>query len=434
MNKNIYTTLHLFLLAVIFFSLNGKVLTAKELTLEECLKIGEQNNLGIRSSRLGIESSENSVNSALDGFYGISISGKINPSLSDDYDTGTDLFKKNIINRTLSAFGNLSLGLIDNYKYSKTSLESSRLNHQNAINTLKYNIIQSFFTCIIYEEDLKVKKEKIEYSKLQYEQTKLKYDIGSLTRSDLLTAEVELSRDSLSIIGAISNLNIKKQNLINVINVNINFNDLELKYNDLDEDLDKDFALTELINEALENRLDIKISKKNLELAELSLEKNYHDTFFPSLSTMVSTSWTKTDYFPENSPFYINNDSKDISASLSLDWNLSLSDYNSLDRGKVVVKQNKVYLDQKQQAVINEVKLSYLDLINQKENLDRLDKHIELAKQNLELANEMFKIGNRSIIEQIKAKNDYIGAVLNKITSKYQYKIAVSNMYKTIGK
>ena len=73
-------------------------------------------------------------------------------------------------------------------------------------------------------------------------------------------------------------------------------------------------------------------------------------------------------------------------------------------------------------------------MINERENLKRLDKHIELAKRNLELADEMFRIGNRSIIEQIKAKNDYIDAEVNKIRSKYLFKIAVSNMYKTIGK
>ena len=427
MKNRFYINLNLFLLlAIVSFSLN-----AKTLTLEECLKLGEQNNLGIMSSKLSIESSENSVSSSLSGFYDVTGSAYISPTISDDYDTNTDLSKTNIANGTLSAVGNLSLGLIDNYKYSKMSLENSKLSYKNSLNDLRYSIIQSFFTCIIYEEDLKVKKEKIEYSKLQYEQTKLRYEIGSLTKSDLLTSEVELSRDSLSIIGAVSNFNIKKQNLINLINIHLDFSELDLKYDGFKEDEDKNFVLIDLIKEALENRLDIKISEKNLDLAKLNLDKDYN-TFYPSLQANVSTSITRNDIFTTDPA--IDNTTKDLKASLSLNWNLSLSEFNNFDREKVTIKQNEVSLDLKKQSVINEVKLSYLDLINQKENLDRLDKHIELAKQNLELANEMFKIGNRSIIEQIKAKNDYIDAVLNKIKSKYQYKIAVSNMYKTIGK
>ena len=427
MSKNISLILSfLSILIVATYSLN-----ARTLTLDECLKLGEENNLSIKSSNLSIESSENSVNSALSDFYDVTASAYISPSISDDYDTDTDLSKINIANGTLSAVGNLSLGLIDNYKYSKMSLENTKLSHQKALIDLRYNITNSFFTCIVYKEDLKVKEKIIDYSKLQYEQTKLRYDIGSLTKSDLLASEVELSRDSLSIIGALSTLNLKKQELINLLNININFEELELEYKESNDSIDEEFVLEDLIKEALQNRLDIKISTKNLDLATLNYNKNYN-TYYPSLSANLSTSITRSDIFTTVPSTDMT--TKDIKAGLSLNWNLSLSEFDNFNRDKVTVKQNEVSLDLKKQSVINEVKRTYLNLINERESLKRLDKHIELAKQNLELAEEMFKIGNRSIIEQIKAKNDYIDAEVNKIRSKYLYKIAVSNMYKTIGK
>jgi len=70
----------------------------------------------------------------------------------------------------------------------------------------------------------------------------------------------------------------------------------------------------------------------------------------------------------------------------------------------------------------------------QEQQLLQTRKHLELTKQNLELAEEMYRLGKKSLIEMVSAKNNYITAKQSNIDARYQYKIAYSELMKVIGK
>ena len=437
---------------IIFFSIIiiSTLSLAKTYTLKQCLEIGEKNNLNLKSNGYNIETTQLDVTSALNRFYDARVSASSGPSINESHNSERpSVFSKT--NATYTGFslsGNIDLGLIDNYRYSKLNSVNSDINFQNELKNLRYNITSSFFYCIIAQEDLKVKSEKIDFSKMQYEEAKLKYDLGSLTRSELLQAEVSLSQANLDIINSESEMNIRKQNLLHLLNLEESYHELKLSYQFTENDQFNEKP-DELIQEALHNRLDLKMGRNNLIMSNLLLDIE-ENTYLPSLTIGVENSWQRVhnlnrknifmDVYSDTEvttvkikePDYI--DSHGLTARATLAWDLSLSDFNSIDKQKVEIKKSKLNLTIQEKNVINDTKLAYLEYLNQKENLKKIDKHIELAKENLELANEMFKLGNKTITEQIKAKNDYIDAKYQKINARYQYKTAIAKLMNSIGR
>lgn len=419
-------------------------LIAENFTLDKCLELARKNNVNLMISQKNVEISQKKLTDSENGFWDLGISGNTTGSFSqskysDDLRSDNDN-KFMQINLSLDLSAKLSKPLLNNVQISENNLAMNKLDKSNEELVLEYNIISKYLSVLIAREQLVVNKEKVKYSKSEYEETKLKYELGSLTRSDLLESEVGLSSAKLEIIRSENSLSKLKQQLINLIPLNVTPGEFDVTDLNAVKELNDQIQLDKLIDTALEKRYDYQtklLSVKNYELS-LSSEKA---TWLPEASVSGRAGLTNNQMF-EDTYRYAETDaekydgnytSSEISIRGTLSWDLTYDDFNSIDQAKLTLKKEQLALDKLKQDIKSDIKESYYDYLSEKENLSMVDKHVELAKENLELANEMFKIGSKTIGERIKAKNDYISALFKKISARYSFLNAYYTLLNTAG-
>ncbi|NOR45965.1 MAG: hypothetical protein GQ534_10305 [Candidatus Delongbacteria bacterium] len=416
---------------IIILLLAFQLASAVTFDLGQCLDFAEKNNKSIEISNYQKDISGMNVKDARNRFFDASANGSYRLSGDDDDNLSTNL------SSSIGVTGTLSPYLIHNYKYNKVSSANTSLDHIDNVNNLRNYVTSAFFSVLIAKENLKLQIDKLEYSQKKFEEAELRFSMGNMSQSDLLSFEVTLSEDTIDLKNKESDLKKRKQSLLYLMHNQIKDEEFEIEYK---EELDTkfDFNKKELIEEALNNRPDIKKYQNYLGQQGLLLKMQY-DNYLPSLTGGLNYEYGITDIlsYDETSPYgkpFEGVTTDGVKGSLTLSLNLSYSNLNGIDKNKVEVKKSKLSLESKILEVKNDITSKLLDLQNQKNNLELADKHIQLAEKNLELADKLFAIGDKSVSDYLKARNDFISAKNRKINYLYSFIISKYDLYNSVGR
>jgi outer membrane protein len=400
------------------------VLFGDPMTLDDCIRTAEKNNLDIRISETGKVISAHTLTDARNRFWDLSGSGSYFINGNDDDMLNSNLSASAKLSATVSPY------LLHSYGSSKISFSSAELEHENVLSAVKNTIIRYFFQVLIAEEKLRLQNDIAEYSQKKFEEAELKFNMGNISRSDLLSFEVSKSSDLIDLKAAESSLRKAKQNIIFYMNENIDPDSLRLAHERSEITQEETFDENALIDEALNSRPDLAVQKNYLKQRELSLKMEY-DNYLPSLTGSLGYDYSKVTDLENDTDFPATDG---ISARIGLSVNLTYSGLNSIDRNKVEVKKSSLQLENKIESVKNEIRQKLIELENQKNNLDLAGKYVELAKENMDLADKLFFIGSKSATDYLQARNDYIKAKYQDINSYFNYITAKYDLYNSLGR
>ncbi|NMA48817.1 MAG: TolC family protein, partial [Tissierellia bacterium] len=155
-------------------------------------------------------------------------------------------------------------------KQNELALLSANMNLEMKENQIKYNVEKAYFDLLQKQEELRISGENLALSQKQYNNSKLRYDLGMISKQQLLGIELGLSQaqsgyDAAEMIYEIQLLSFKRTlglplekgiKLTSVIEVK--------EYEPID--------LEESIKLALENNAGVIISKENAVIQPLILE------------------------------------------------------------------------------------------------------------------------------------------------------------------
>lgn len=99
------------------------------------------------------------------------------------------------INRTLIENGASRRGVVLAYNIAKW-------NKDMKINEIKYNVEKAYFGLLQVEKELEIAKENFELSKKQYDHGKLRYELGLISKHQLLGFEMSLSQAQVGVSSA----------------------------------------------------------------------------------------------------------------------------------------------------------------------------------------------------------------------------------------
>lgn len=150
------------------------------------------------------------------------------------------------------------------------ALLSAKMNLEIKENQIKYNVEKAYFDLLQKEEELRISGENLALSQKQYDNAKLRYDLGMISRQQLLGIELGLSQaqsayDAAKMIYEIQLLQFKTTLGLPLEKRIELTEDIEVKeYEPID--------LEESIKQALEKNAGIIIAKENTEIQPLILE------------------------------------------------------------------------------------------------------------------------------------------------------------------
>ena len=196
----------------------------------------------------------------------------------------------------------------------------------------------------------------------------------------------------------------------------------------LNTDLLSDFQnMSELVNAALNQRLDFKSAILNLESAKdgINIAQSGH---WPNLS--ASGSYT---LYTDN----ISNldQTKTLSFGLSLNFPIFLG-WSVTDRvqfAEVQAKNTEIQLNDLERDIKRELKITFLDLQAAQKGLVVRENNVAAARENLKIEEEKYSLGSGKLLDVLIANSGYTTALTDLINAQFSYIVLSQQLKYQLG-
>ena len=257
-------------------------------TLEKCVDHALENNITILQAENSLLSSEQDIVSAKGNFLPL-----INSNLSGGASLGNiEVFPGEFRDRE---FYSTSVGIgfsqsvfngfrnINLFNQSKLSLERNQFELEKFKDDISLNVVNTYLNVLFNKENLELAKLQVEFSEFQVNQVKTLVEAGSEPNSTLIETKATYSRDIQNLTIAENNHDLALLTLAQLLQlpyenfdvqvIEIDTPSANLMYNDI----------AHILNYALQNRNEIKVAERDIELAKLGT-KISKSAYLPNVS------------------------------------------------------------------------------------------------------------------------------------------------------
>lgn len=408
---------------ILFFSIAAFAFADEntiELSLEDAVKSALKNNVSVKQSEISLDAkkreSDYSWNSISPSISGTGRYSKNIPGTSDD---------KASLSAGISLSATLSPSVYTSAKNAELSYSQQQLSYQNDLRSVELNVRKNYYSLLYKIEEISLKEKSLETSKNQYESNLAKYKRGTLSRLDVLSAQVSYQNDQLEL----KSLNAEMENSI------ASFKQLVGLPQDAKISLSGSFEnILNLKNISIEgmelNSFSIESLQKQIDSAKNSLLASRFAAYEPSLSASYSYNYSSID----GGSNWDDNGTLSLQASIPLDGFLPWSNSSlNIQSKKDSVKSLELELEDAKVSL--EVNISTLmNKINQcLENIALRKSSIELAQTTYEMTLESYSHGTKDLLSLQTASDNLLSAKVNLISEAYNLICAVLDLENTAG-
>ena len=431
-------TQRLFVSVLLFLSIN--INAQNNLTLENVLAITLKENIDIKIKTNELNQVENYEKV---GVLGVLPRIKINGSSSVNNGTSSLEFATNdfpsindassestSINGNIEFSYNLFNGLGSIYTYQKLKKQSD-LKSTELLIQIEQALIKTakqYYDIAYLQEQNKIYSDLLDISIERYERVKIQNEFGNASKLDLLSAEIDLNKDSVNLINSNYDLKVAKNQLNQTLNreltldfyvdnkVDINSN---LVYSDLNKEIQKNN------NNILFQQYLIEVSKKDKKINSSSI--------FPQVNISAQYGYNNTE---SNTSLILDQTSLGLTGYINFTWDI----FDGLARGKInqnkkiEIESNKLQLIAIEQEIQKEFNSTY-QLYSNSINL------IDIERRNQSTSEKFFERAKEQFYQGQLSRNDFRLAQIDLSMSKnrlnqtlYTAKIAELNLYRLSGK
>lgn len=416
---------------ILCFTVLVSNLQAKTVSLAELIDIAVLHNSNIKISQYTQEKQKFLHNlSKTDYLPKISLSGEF-----AQYDIDTKVSNQNdqVNGYTITAsqllydFGRTS----NKIELAKKNIEASNFQTVQNIASTVLQTKKAYYSILNNFQQINLAEESIKIDTLHLEQANSYFNAGVKTRIDVTDAKLQLSNSKLKLLQSQYSLQNAKTKLISIVGKQKS-NELEIqKDNEIQitaQNLTKEnLILSQLMNQGLENRAELKAFEKQIQAQQLALQ-NFHNEYYPTLNLDAS-------YNDKSSDEITSIDAKQAIAGIYIKWNLytgdstnhnikiALSDLSSL-------KQQ--YIQQKLQ-IQEDITNAFLKVKENQESINFSLLNVNLSADKLDLANQRYKAGLNDLVEVNDSKLAYTQSKSELINTYYNYLISKATLEYAIG-
>ena len=431
-------TQQLFVSILLFLSITTNA--QNNLTLENVLAITLKENIDIKIKTNELNQVENYEKV---GVLGVLPRIKINGSSSvnngtsslefatDDFPSINDASSESTsINGNIEFSYNLFNGLGSIYTYQKLKKQSD-LKSTELLIQIEQALIKTakqYYDIAYLQEQNKIYSDLLDVSKERYKRVKIQNEFGNASKLDLLSAEIDLNKDSVNLINSNYDLKVAKNQLNQTLNreLTLDFNvdnKVEINSNLLYSDLNKEIQKNN--NNILFQQYLIEVSKKDKKINSSSI--------FPQVNISAQYGYNNTE---SNTSLILDQTSLGLTGYINFTWDI----FDGLARGKInqnkkiEIESNKLQLIAIEQEIQKEFNSTY-QLYSNSINL------IDIERRNQSTSEKFFERAKEQFYQGQLSRNDFRLAQIDLSMSKnrlnktlYTAKIAELNLYRLSGK
>ena len=314
-------------------------------------------------------------------------------------------------------------------KIAREKLENSVLLFESKIKDLFLEAIKTYYLIQAGFEEIKVAEKSIDISKLTLQEAQTKLDSGIGNKLEVLEAQTQLDRDQINLVKKLGELKKNKNNMSKILNID---NEINIKKENVKEiNWLWSGTVEESLNQAINNRLDLKIKEKNISInnkESLVVLSEKKPNF--SLYNKYSISSSKGETGVSN-PNY-DNETNSYLNTLGINFAWNIFDGGLIKQNYLSLKEKNIEL--KEDYILNKslIKRQLLDtLVNleiAKKNIIFSYEQLNSAQETLEISLKRMEAGLTTQREIVNIQGDVSEAEKNFINSITEYNISISEL------
>jgi outer membrane protein len=423
----------------ILFSLNS-LSAQKVLSVEEAIATALQNNYNIQLSK------NDSAVAALDYSYRNAVFlPRLNATAGtnwtannqrQDFANGT---KREGDVKTNNYNGSVTLNwtLFDGLKMFVTRdkaaelIRLGELGIKNEVINSVAGIINTYYDIVRQKQQLKAIEEQMSINQTRVDLSQRKLDIGVGAKPDVLQSKVDLNAQKAARLRQQTLIQQLKETLNQLMNAAPGVN-----YDVSDSiPLNTRLSLGEIQNKAIIENPLLQIQKKNMDIAAFTLRERKAERF-PTLSFNSAYNFSRT-----NNDIALNPALPIFNRNRGFNYGLTaqLPILNNRNNNRLI-KQAQLNIDyqklmyENQKSVINlGVMNAFKDYELQKESLDLEESNILLARENVSIILETYKLGSATYLQLREAQKSLEDAYNRLIAARYNTKLAETELLRLKG-
>lgn len=431
--------LSLLLLIVVLTASTAFAQTPQRISLQEAIDIALENNITLRQAENNMLLQNAGVTSAQMDFL-----PNLNFGLNGNRNTGRQFVQETLSYddlTTLSSGASLSSGVtifdglrnINNLRAAQTSKLSAEENLQRAKENVIFNTASSYLSVLLNQELLKISQENLEASRKQLEQVQAQVEVGMRPMVDLYNQEAVVANNEFQIVERENALNISIIQLVRILAIDP-MQDYEFVTPGIDEEnlQVNSYSLTQLIEQAMLNRSDLRGTEAQIKLSEYNL-RIARGAYLPTVSLSASLSGGYSDQFRERTPSgevvdvgYFDQIT-DRNRRYSIGFNIQVPIFNryntrlNVQRSQVDYKNAMLDLEAKKLEINQEVRQAYNDYLSASKQLDTTERALLAASKAYETEQERYRVGASTLIELTQANAEFVSASSNRVQAVYRF-------------
>ncbi|HEY5773837.1 MAG TPA: TolC family protein, partial [Chitinophagaceae bacterium] len=343
-------------------------------------------------------------------------------------DVKTDNYTSNV---------SLNWTLFDGLKMFATRNKAAELIHlgelgikNQVINTIAI-VVNNYYDIVRQKQQLKAVEEQMSINQTRVDLSQRKLDIGVGAKPDVLQSKVDLNAQKAAQLRQQILIQQLKETLNQVMNVPQGVN-----YEVSDSiPLNTTLSLGEIQSKAITENPLLQIQKKNIDIATLSLKDRRADRF-PILALNSAYNLNRTDNDVTINPaFPLYSRNKGLNYGISA--TLPIFNNNNVNRQ---VRQAQLNVDyqkliyENQKSIINVGVLNaFKDYELQKQSLELEEANILLARENVSIILETYKLGAATYLQLREAQKSLEDAYNRLIAARYNTKLAETELLRLKG-
>jgi outer membrane protein TolC len=428
-------------ITLLFLAIGTSVNAQRMLTLEEAIATALQNNYDIQLSK------NDSMVAALDYSYrnaaflptlnGAAGTTWNNNNQRQTLADGSKREQKGIKSHNTSASLNISWTLFDGLKMFATRdkaeefVQLGSLGIKNQITNSIATVITTYFDIVRQKQQLKAVEEQIALNEERVKLSQYKLDIGTGAKPDLLQSKVDLNAQKALKLGQQTLIAQLKEQLNQAMNVKG-----EIAFDVSDSiPLNTAIGLGDIQTNIEKTNPALLIAQKNISIANLTLKERKADQL-PVVSFNSAYNFSRTDNKTVINPFSpLFNQSNGLNYGLTA----SIPIFNRFNV-KRLIRQAQLDVQYQQLVFENQRSLLNLSVINafknyeqQKQALQLEDENILLARENVDIVFQTYKLGAATLVQLREAQNSLELANNRLIAARYATKLAETELLRLKG-
>ncbi|MFZ5807587.1 MAG: TolC family protein [Verrucomicrobiota bacterium] len=305
--------------------------------------------------------------------------------------------------------------------------ERAFLNLSATIDQIIFDVRKAYYNVLMNRALIEVQEISVRLLQEELENQKKRLATGTVTRFNVLRAEVELSNAKPQLIRARNNYKLALVALAKLMAVDYErFDSQEAPF----EIIGKltyapvEFSLEEAISTAIDHRPEYKALKKQVEIQQKELTVS-RSGYFPKLSLFggydVDSDRTDASLEEKNGGW---------SAGIQGNWDLfdGLLTQGKVDQSQAKLISAQISVEESRRNIEWEVREAFFRWQEARELIASQEKNVEQSQESLRMAKARFDVGAATQLDVLNAQVAQTAARVNELQARYDYHMAVASL------